>query len=122
MIAGKRRAMATVQVAWDTRIQRPRGHGRCFFVSIRLDTAATPSTPRDIPGLDEARTAAMLSDSHIVGVYDFEIEGPMAYLIMEYMDGITLTELMRLERGPLPLDVVTCVFESWPTTIEVGSR
>ena len=37
--------------------------------------------------LDEARTAAMLSDSHIVGVYDFDASGAQAYLIMEYMDG-----------------------------------
>lgn len=109
---------ATVQVAWDTRIQR-----RVAIKCLRLDTfgqAATPSTPRDIPGLEEARTAAMLSDSHIVGVYDFEIEGPMAYLIMEYVDGVTLTELMREEGGPLSLDVVTCVFEAVAHALEVA--
>lgn len=109
---------ATVQVAWDTRIQR-----RVAIKCLRLDTfgqAATPSTPRDIPGLDEARTAAMLSDSHIVGVYDFEIEGPMAYLIMEYVDGVTLTELMREEGGALSLDVVTCVFEAVAHALEVA--
>lgn len=116
-VAGKG-GYGTVQVAWDMRIQR-----RVAIKCLRLDTlgtAATPSTPRDIPGLDEARTAAMLSDSCIVGVYDFEVEGPMAYLIMEYMDGITLTELMRLARGPLPLDVLTCVFESVAHAIEVA--
>lgn len=109
---------ATVQVAWDTRIQR-----RVAIKCLRLDTfgqAATPSTPRDILGLEEARTAAMLSDSHIVGVYDFEIEGPMAYLIMEYVDGVTLTELMREEGGPLSLDVVTCVFEAVAHALEVA--
>lgn len=53
----------------------------------------------------------MLSDSHIVGVYDFDASGAQAYLIMEYMDGITLTELMR-EEGALSLDVATCVFEA----------
>ncbi|MFR5000408.1 MAG: serine/threonine-protein kinase [Slackia sp.] len=116
-VAGKG-GYGTVQVAWDMRIQR-----RVAIKCLRLDTlgtAATPSTPRDIPGLDEARTAAMLSDPCIVGVYDFEVEGPMAYLIMEYMDGITLTELMRLARGPLPLDVLTCVFESVAHAIEVA--
>lgn len=108
----------TVQVAWDMRIQR-----RVAIKCLRLDafgTAATPGTPRDVPGLDEARTAAMLSDPHIVGVYDFEVEGPMAYLIMEYMDGITLSELMRLAHGMLPLDVLTCVFESVAHAIEVA--
>lgn len=116
-VAGKG-GYGTVQVAWDTRIQR-----RVAIKCLRLDifgTAASPSTPRDIPGLDEARTAAMLSDPHIVGVYDFEIDGPMAYLIMEYMDGITLTELMRMAGGPLPLDILTCVFESVAHAIEVA--
>lgn len=116
-VAGKG-GYGTVRVAWDTRIQR-----RVAIKCLRLDTygtAASPSTPRDIPGLEEARTAAMLSDPHIVGVFDFEIEGPMAYLIMEYMDGITLTELMRMANGPLPLDILTCVFESVAHAIEVA--
>lgn len=116
-VAGKG-GYGTVRVAWDTRIQR-----RVAIKCLRLDTygtASSPSTPRDIPGLEEARTAAMLSDSHIVGVFDFEIEGPMAYLIMEYMDGITLTELMRMANGPLPLDILTCVFESVAHAIEVA--
>ena len=115
-VAGKG-GYGTVQVAWDMRIQR-----RVAIKCLHLDTlaAANPSALRDIPGLDEARTAAMLSDSHIVGVYDFEIEGPMAYLIMEYMDGITLSELMRMARGPLPLDVLTCVFEAVAHAIEVA--
>ena len=38
-----------------------------------------------IPGLDEARTAAMLTDPNIVTVYDFEVQGQTAYLIMEYI-------------------------------------
>lgn len=116
-VAGKG-GYGTVRVAWDTRIQR-----RVAIKCLRLDTygtASLPTTPRDIPGLEEARTAAMLSDPHIVGVFDFEIEGSMAYLIMEYMDGITLTELMRMARGPLPLDILTCVFESVAHAIEVA--
>ena len=34
-----------------------------------------------VPGLDEARTAAMLSDASIVAVYDFEVQESTAYLI-----------------------------------------
>ena len=109
---------ATVLAAWDTRIQR-----RVAIKCLRLDgygTAANPAAVRDVPGLDEARTAAMLSDPHIVGVYDFEARGPMAYLIMEYVDGITLSELMRLEGGALSIDAATCVFEAVAAALKVA--
>lgn len=108
---------ATVLAAWDTRIQR-----RVAIKCLRLDGYVSPAdarSPREIPGLDEARTAAMLSDSHIVGVYDFDASGAQAYLIMEYMDGITLTELMR-EEGALSLDVATCVFEAVAGALETA--
>ena len=108
---------ATVLAAWDTRIQR-----RVAIKCLRLDGYASPAdarSPREIPGLDEARTAAMLSDSHIVGVYDFDASGAQAYLIMEYMDGITLTELMR-EEGALSLDVATCVFGAVAGALETA--
>ena len=108
---------ATVLAAWDTRIQR-----RVAIKCLHLDAYASPAdarSPREIPGLDEARTAAMLSDSHIVGVYDFDASGAQAYLIMEYMDGITLTELMR-EEGALSLDVATCVFEAVAGALETA--
>lgn len=108
---------ATVLAAWDTRIQR-----RVAIKCLRLDGYASPAdarSSREIPGLDEARTAAMLSDSHIVGVYDFDASGAQAYLIMEYMDGITLTELMR-EEGALSLDVATCVFEAVAGALETA--
>ena len=65
-----------------------------------------------LPGLDEARTAAMLSDPHIVTVYDFEIRGLTAYLIMEYIEGITLTQLLRDYGDKLTLDIVAYVFDS----------
>ena len=49
-----------------------------------------------VPGLDEARTAAMLSDASIVAVYDFEVQDSTAYLIMEYVEGMTLTDLLHV--------------------------
>ena len=101
-----------VQLAWDTRIQR-RVAIKCLHLDA-LGTAADPRTPREIPGLEEARMAAMLSGPYIVGVHDFEVdyEGAMAYLIMEYMDGITLTDLMRECGGALPINIATCVFDA----------
>ena len=65
-----------------------------------------------LPGLDEARTAAMLSDPRIVTVYDFEVRGRMAYLIMEYVEGLTLTRLLADYPEFLTLDMVAAVFDS----------
>ncbi|MBQ3105907.1 MAG: serine/threonine-protein kinase, partial [Eggerthellaceae bacterium] len=76
----------------------------------------------NIPGLDEARTAAMLSDANIVTVYDFQIQGTTAYLIMEYVEGITLTQLLRQVGDNLSLNVVTAVFASVAHALETAHR
>ena len=65
-----------------------------------------------LPGLDEARTAAMLDDPRIVTVYDFEIRDRTAYLIMEYVEGITLSRLLAEYGDDLSLDMVTSVFDA----------
>ncbi len=73
-----------------------------------------------VPGLDEARTAAMLSDASIVAVYDFEVQESTAYLIMEYVEGVTLTELLHRHADRLTLDVVAAVFASVSHALEVA--
>lgn len=94
--------------------------------SVSLTGAADPAsrplvrTLSRIPGLDEARTAAMLSDPSIVAVYDFEIQDSTAYLIMEYVEGITLTELLRDHDDRLTLDVVAAVFDAVAHALEVA--
>ena len=65
-----------------------------------------------LPGLDEARTAAKLADPRIVTVYDFEVRGRVAYLIMEYIEGVTLTQLLAAYPDYLTLDIVAAVFSS----------
>ena len=73
-----------------------------------------------LPGLDEARTAAMLSDSNIVTVYDFEVQGTTAYLIMEYVEGLTLAELLQRYDERLTLDIVAAVFAAISHALEVA--
>lgn len=111
-----------VQMAWDTRIQR-----RVAIKTLHWDVSsagayagADPRALRDVPGLNEARTAALLSGDHIVGVYDFEVDyrAAVAYLIMEYVDGITLTDLLEYYGGPLPLNIATCVFDAVADALE----
>lgn len=73
-----------------------------------------------LPGLDEARTAAMLSDSNIVAVYDFEMQESTAYLIMEYVEGLTLTELLHRHADRLTLDIAAAVFAAVSHALEVA--
>ena len=74
----------------------------------------------NIPGLDEARTAAALSDPTIVTVYDCQISGNMVYLVMEYVEGVTLTKLLADHGDQITLDVVASVFESIAHALEVA--
>ena len=55
--------------------------------------------------LAEARTSSMLAHPNIVTMFDFENDHDYAYLVMEYVDGMTLTELLsRVEGGTLTAD------------------
>ena len=92
-------AFGTVDVAWDTRLQR-----RVAIKRIPLSIDET-----DLPGIHEARTAAMLNDSHIVTVLDFQVTGTEALIIMEYVDGPTLSTLLRESEELLNLDVIAAI-------------
>lgn len=118
-----RGGFGTVQVAFDTRIKR-RVAVKSMQIDERilaatengdasslLDPDGSPISASDIPGLDEARTAAMLQDPNIVGIIDFEAENGTAYLIMEYVDGITLTRLLDEFPQDLTPDVMAAIFQ-----------
>lgn len=100
-------ASGTVEIAYDTRIQR-----KVAIKRIPLD---------DDPGksaITEARTAAMLAHPNIVSVYDFEQTDTEAYLIMEYIEGTTLKEMVQLEDGLLSLDEIACVARSVSSALD----
>ena len=75
-----------------------------------------------LPGLDEARTAAQLQDPRIVGVFDFEVRDQVAYLIMEFVEGITLTQLLARYEDYLTLDVVAAVFDAVAGALTVAHK
>lgn len=84
------------------------------------DYAAAMRAYLHVPGLDEARTAALLNDASIVSVYDFEVQGNTAYLIMEYVEGPTLAQLMGEHGEELTLDIVAAVFDGVARALEVA--
>ena len=89
-----------VQVCWDVRLQR-----RVAIKCLPLAAAPGTSTSTLQEALDEARITSRLSHPNIVTVHDFEVTADAAYLIMEYVDGLTLAELMaRVEDGVLTYD------------------
>ena len=62
--------------------------------------------------IDEARTCSQLSHPNIVQVFEFEQDRDAHYLVMEYVEGMTLSKVLQLGqlRGmQLPLSVVAAV-------------
>ncbi len=53
---------------------------------------------------DEVRAAARLNHANIVTAYDADHKGDRYYLVMEYVDGPNLDQLVR-QKGPLPVDL-----------------
>lgn len=45
--------------------------------------------------VNESRAIAMLSNEHIVDIYDVAFTGKSKYIVMEYIEGVTLREYMR---------------------------
>lgn len=124
-------AFGSVVIGWDTRIER-RVAIKCMPLEDTTGVLAThrgsilvdnrPFDTSSIAGLEEARTAAKLSDASIVSIYDFEVAGDMAYLIMEYVDGITLADLLAKYPQEINSDIVAAVFKAVSHALEVAHK
>lgn len=105
-------------ICWDTRLQRRVAIKRIAFNTHGNPTnfALNPSSIQDDAikdALAEARVASMLAHPNIVTMYDFETDDAYAYLVMEYIDGMTLAELLdRVEGGVLTPDETSYVARS----------
>jgi eukaryotic-like serine/threonine-protein kinase len=65
--------------------------------------ASPAPQPDRVRAAREARLAATLSHPNVVSVFDLAHEGDEQWLVMEYVDGATLAQLVR-EQGPLDPD------------------
>jgi serine/threonine-protein kinase len=88
--------MATVELARDTQLGRKVAIKRLFASLVDDETFQARF-------LREARLAAGLSHLNLVAVYDLGEADGVPYIVMEYVEGETLSQLMRRE-GPLPAD------------------
>ena len=85
--------MATVELAEDTELGRKVAVKR-LFASLAGDEVFEERFVR------EARLAAALSHPNLVAVYDVGEEDGLPYIVMEYVEGETLAELMA-RTGPM---------------------
>ncbi len=85
--------MSTVYLATDTRLERD--------VALKVLHPHLADDPQFLDRLGrEAKVAARLSHPHVVGVLDQGEDGDLAYLVMEYIKGHTLRDVID-ERGAL---------------------
>lgn len=94
-----RGGMATVYEGLDRRLDR--------VVAIKVMHANFATDPDFVARfIREARSAAGLSHPDVVAVYDQGSDGGTTYLVMEYVDGVTLRQVLR-QRGRLePADAL----------------
>lgn len=98
-----------VDVCWDTRLQRRVAIKRIPLFPTSDDVPTTSAAD----AIGEARIACMLAHPNIVTVHDFEIEGDYAHIVMEYVDGVSLAELLqRVEGGTLTCDETAYVLDA----------
>ncbi|MBC8445958.1 MAG: protein kinase, partial [Chloroflexi bacterium] len=56
----------------------------------------------------EAELLSKVKSPHIVQIYDFGKEDDVNYIVMEYLEGKTLSDIIQ-ERGPLDVSEVLCI-------------
>ncbi|HVI08378.1 MAG TPA: protein kinase [Candidatus Binatia bacterium] len=89
--------MGEVYRARDTRLDR--------IVAIKVLATEISGTRSSRLRLErEARALSSLSHPHVCSIFDVGSQDGMDYLVMEYLEGVTLAN--RLARGPLPLPEV----------------
>ncbi|HSK23960.1 MAG TPA: serine/threonine-protein kinase, partial [Egicoccus sp.] len=64
----------------------------------------------------EADLLARVENEHVMALYDVEVAGDQLYLIMEYVGGMSLRELIN-EHAPFPADVVAAVGRQLATAV-----
>jgi beta-lactam-binding protein with PASTA domain/tRNA A-37 threonylcarbamoyl transferase component Bud32 len=99
-----RGGMATVYLATDLRLERR------VAIKVMHGHLADDAAFRD-RFIQEARSAARLAHPNVVNVFDQGQDSDMAYLVMEYLQGITLRDLLK-EYGKLTPEQTMDIMEA----------
>ncbi|HEU5424838.1 MAG TPA: protein kinase, partial [Nitrolancea sp.] len=72
-------------------------------VAVKVLRASFAGDPRFVARFErEARAAAAVASPNVVDVYDYGRQNDTLYIVMEWVDGIDLKQLIR-QRAPLPV-------------------
>ena len=105
--------MGEVYRARDTRLDRT--------VALKVLSPALAASPELEARFErEARAIAALQHPHICVLHDLGREGSTAYLVMEYLEGETLSA--RLRRGPLALSEIIRLGAQIAEALEAAHR
>jgi serine/threonine-protein kinase len=92
--------MGEVFLGFDARLQRQ--------VALKcLTLGASAAGDRQAHIFREARAAARITHPHVAAIYDVIEHDQRAFIVMEYVDGESLS--VRMRRGPLPMDQVRTI-------------
>jgi serine/threonine-protein kinase len=109
-----RGGMATVYLATDLRLERK------VAVKVMHGHLSDDVKFRE-RFIQEARSAARLAHPNVVNVFDQGQDNDMAYLVMEYLPGITLRDLLQ-EHGRLTTDQTLDILEAVLSGLSAAHR
>ncbi|MEO1583143.1 MAG: protein kinase [Planctomycetota bacterium] len=106
-----RGGMGVVSRALDTKLGRT--------VALKALPGEVAADPLRLERFErEARLLAQLSHPNLAGIHGVEEHEGSTYLVLEYVEGVTLAE--RLDRGPLPVDEAIDVAQQIAAGIEAA--
>jgi hypothetical protein len=106
-----RGGMGVVYKAYD----RSRGEVKDRYVAIKVLNEEFKRHPLAVRALQrEARKAQRLAHPNVVGVHDFDRDGGNVYMVMEFLSGRSLDQVLRDDgQGGIPLgpamDIIKCL-------------
>jgi len=109
-----RGGMATVYEAIDLRLDRTVAL-KIMHASLAEDAAFVSRFVR------EAKSAARLTDPHVVAVYDQGEDDDLVYLVMEYVPGRTVRDVIR-ERGRLSAEQALTILDPVLQALDAAHR
>lgn len=94
--------MAVVFGALDTYIN----NNRVAIKMLKVDVATDEIMVKRFK--NESKAESMLKHRNIVAIHDVSVKGREKYIVMEYVEGITLKNYLKGRNGPLDLKEIIC--------------
>ncbi len=101
-----RGGMGTVYLA-----RRSRDAGVNRLYALKLLHAHLSDDPNFVSMLrDEAALASRINHQNVVAVNDVGTDGDQHFIVMDYVEGVSLSKLVRRKGGTVPEDIVATIF------------